>query len=76
MKIVLRQVLHWPPQPTTIAGVAIIGVGLFLAPGDRLAGISYRTHTRHRWAVVTGGGRGIRTVGPQNSLLEALCEAR
>jgi hypothetical protein len=29
MKIDLRHVLHWPPQPTTIAGVAIIGVGLF-----------------------------------------------
>jgi uncharacterized protein YaiI (UPF0178 family) len=36
MKIDLRHVLHWPPQPTTIVGVAIIGVGLFLAP----AGIS------------------------------------
>ena len=26
------QAVHWPPQPTTIAGVAIIGAGLFLAP--------------------------------------------
>ena len=32
MKIDLSHVLHWPPQPTTIAGVAIIGAGLFVAP--------------------------------------------
>jgi hypothetical protein len=32
VKIDLSHVLHWPPQPTTMAGVAIIGVGLFLAP--------------------------------------------
>jgi hypothetical protein len=31
-KIDLSHVLHWPPQPTTMAGVAIIGVGLFVAP--------------------------------------------
>ena len=32
MKIDLSHVLHWPPQPTTIAGFAIIGVGMFVAP--------------------------------------------
>lgn len=32
MKIDLSHVLHWPPQPTTAAGVAIIVVGLFVAP--------------------------------------------
>ena len=32
MKIDLSHTLHWPPQPTTIAGVAIIGAGLFVAP--------------------------------------------
>jgi len=32
VKIDLSHTLHWPPQPTTIAGVAIIGAGLFLAP--------------------------------------------
>jgi hypothetical protein len=30
VKIDLSHVLHWPPQPTTVAGVAIIG--LFAAP--------------------------------------------
>ena len=32
MKIDLSHVLHWPPQPTTLAGIAIIGTGLFIAP--------------------------------------------
>ena len=32
VKIDLSHTLHWPPQPTTIAGVAIIGAGLFVAP--------------------------------------------
>jgi hypothetical protein len=52
VKIDLRHFLHWPLQLTTIAGVAILGVGLFLVPGDRLAGISYRTHSPIR---VIGG---------------------
>jgi len=32
VKIDLGHVLHWPPQPTTMAGLAIIGAGLFIAP--------------------------------------------
>lgn len=32
MKLDLSHVLQWPPQPTTVAGVAIIGLGLFVAP--------------------------------------------
>ena len=32
MKIDLSHVLQWPPQPTTVAGIAIIGVGLLVAP--------------------------------------------
>jgi len=32
VKIDLSHVLQWPPQPTTVAGIAIIGVGLFVAP--------------------------------------------
>jgi hypothetical protein len=31
VKIDLSHVLQWPPQPTTVAGVAIIGVGLVVA---------------------------------------------
>jgi hypothetical protein len=32
MKIDFSHVGHWPPQPTTVAGFAIIGLGLFVAP--------------------------------------------
>ena len=48
VKIDLSHVLHWPPQPTTVAGVAIIRGKGCSSLQDRLASVSYRAHCHHR----------------------------
>ena len=62
VKLDLSHVLNWPPQPTTVVGIAIIGVGLFVAPE-----VAWPAVITGLLAIIGDDGTGAKKAEPEST---------